>query len=214
MRLLFCAAALIEVATLIAGSATAGATQSATPGASQQGTVAGGAGKVAAIEGRQSDLVFSVKDLVFVVDDVVGKTGDLAGKTKNLEVKETKTEIHIDLAADVLFDFDKSTLRPKARDALKQAASIIRDNAKGSTVRIDGYTDSKGSGPYNQRLSDRRAKAVRNWFVTKEGLKDVNFATQGYGAKNPVAPNTKPDGSDDPAGRQKNRRVEITVKKG
>jgi OmpA family len=95
--------------------------------------------------GRQSDLVFSIKDLVFVVDDVGGKTADLAGKTKNLEVKETKTEIHIDLAADVLFDFDKSTLRPKARGALKQAASIIRDNAKGSTVRIDGYTDSKGS---------------------------------------------------------------------
>ena len=80
-------------------------------------------------------------------------------------------------------------------------------------MRIDGYTDSKGSDPYNQGLSDRRAESVRNWFVTKEGLRDVNFATKGYGAKNPVAPNTKPDGSDDPDGRQKNRRVEITVKK-
>jgi len=191
MRLLFFAAALISAGTLIALSAT--------PGASQQG-------RVAAVGGKQVDLVFPVKDLVFKVDD-------LAGKTKDLEVKETKTEIHIDLAADVLFDFDKSTLRPTARDALHQAASIIRTNAKGSTVRIDGYTDSKGSDAYNQRLSDRRAESVRNWFVTKEGLRDVNFASKGYGARNPVAPNTKPDGSDDPAGRQKNRRVEITIKK-
>jgi outer membrane protein OmpA-like peptidoglycan-associated protein len=205
MRLLFFAAAPMAAAAFIAGSAT--------PGASQQGTVAGVAGTIVGIRGGQSDLVFSIKDLVFVVDDVGGKTAGLAGKTKNLEVKETKTEIHIDLAADVLFDFDKSTLRPKARGALKQA-SIIRDNAKGSTVRIDGYTDSKGWDFYNQRLSDQRAEAVRKWLVSKEGLKGVKFATKGYGVKNPVAPNTRPDGSDNPDGRQKNRRVEITVKKG
>jgi outer membrane protein OmpA-like peptidoglycan-associated protein len=191
MRHLYLSAALIASATLIATFATSAELKPATVGT--------GAGKIV-------DLVFPVKDLVFVVEDI-------GGKTKDLQIKETKTEIHIELAADVLFDFDKSTLRPTARDALKQAASIIRDNAKGSTVRIDGYTDAKGSDLYNQRLSNRRAEAVRNWFVAHESLKDVNFATKGYGAKNPVAPNTKPDGSDDPDGRQKNRRVEITVKK-
>lgn len=163
-------------------------------------------GRVAAVAGKQLELLFTVKGLVFVVDDI-------GGKAKDLEVTETKTEIHIDLAADVLFDFDKSTLRPSARDTLHQAASIIRSNAKASTVRIDGYTDAKGSDSYNQQLSDRRAEAVRNWFVANERLNDVNFATKGYGAKNPVAPNTKPDGSDDPNGRQRNRRVEITIKK-
>jgi outer membrane protein OmpA-like peptidoglycan-associated protein len=158
------------------------------------------------VQGIPVDLVFSVKDLVFVVDD----TG---GKIKDLEVTETKTEIHIDLAADVLFDFDKSTLRPAARDTLHQAASIIRSNAKASTVRIDGYTDAKGSDAYNHGLSERRAEAVRRWFVANEGLQEVKFAAKGFGAKNPVAPNTKPDGSDDPNGRQKNRRVEITIQK-
>ena len=54
---------------------------------------------------------------------------------------------------------------------------------------------------------------MRTWFVEKEGLKRASFSTQGFGAKKPVAPNTKPDGSDDPEGRQKNRRVEIVVKK-
>src|ERR1022692_51261 len=158
------------------------------------------------VQGIPVDLVFSVKDLVFVVDD----TG---GKIKDLEVTETKTEIHIDLAADVLFDLDKSTLRPAARDTLHQAASIIRSNAKASTVRIDGYTDAKGSDAYNHGLSERRAEAVRRWFVANEGLQEVKFAAKGFGAKNPVAPNTKPDGSDDPNGRQKNRRVEITIQK-
>ncbi|HEY6418299.1 MAG TPA: transposase, partial [Candidatus Binataceae bacterium] len=62
------------------------------------------------------------------------------------------------------------------------------------------------SDPYDQRLSDRRAESERNWFVTKEGLKAVNLATKGYGAQNPVAPNTRPNGSDDPDGRQKNRK--------
>ena len=194
MRLSF-AARLLAALALVAASGV--------PAAAQQ-----------AISGHSGNLANTVTNLVWPAPtDLVFKVDDLAGKTKDLEVKETKTEIHIDLAADVLFDFDKSTLRPTARDALHQAASIIRDNAKGTTVRIDGYTDSKGSDPYNQRLSDRRAESVRNWFATKEGLKDVNFATKGYGAKNPVAPNTKPDGSDDPDGRQKNRRVEITVKK-
>jgi len=198
MRLLPFAARLIAASSLVCAGIVAAAT-----------TAAG----QSSLTATQQNLAGTTKDLIFQTEDLTFTVDDLAGKTKDLEVKETKTEIHINLAADVLFDFDKSTLRPTARDALHQAASIIRDNTKGSTVRIDGYTDSKGSDPYNQRLSDRRAESVRNWFVTKEGLRDVNFATKGYGAKNPVAPNTKPDGSDNPDGRQKNRRVEITVKK-
>jgi outer membrane protein OmpA-like peptidoglycan-associated protein len=120
--------------------------------------------------------------------------------------------VRIDLAADVLFDFDKADLLPKAQQTLSQAAGIIREKAKGK-VRIDGYTDAKGADAYNQRLSERRAAAVETWFKTKGNLKDVSFVTQGFGAKNPVAPNTKPDGSDDPAGRQRNRRVEIVIQK-
>jgi outer membrane protein OmpA-like peptidoglycan-associated protein len=191
MRLRIAAATLMAGAALLAESGTCGELQQPS---------------VLAVQGQQLALVFSVMQLVYVVADV-------GGKTKDLEVKESKTEIHIDLAADVLFDFDKSTLRPSARDTLHQAASIIRSNAKASTVRIDGYTDSKGSDSYNQQLSNRRAEAVRIWLVDIEGLKNVSFATSGYGAKNPVAPNSKPDGLDDPDGRQKNRRVEITIKK-
>ena len=144
--------------------------------------------------------------------DLVFKVEDLAGKIQDLQVKETDLEIRIELAADVLFDFDKADIRPDAQSALKQAGGIIRDRAKGK-VRIEGHTDGKGSESYNQKLSDRRANSVKDWFVKKEGLENVKFSTRGFGAKNPVAPNTKTDGSDDPDGRQKNRRVEIVIRK-
>jgi len=160
----------------------------------------------AVLQGQAPGEKFKVLDLVF-------KVQDLSGKVQDLKIRETKTEVRIDLAADVLFDFDKAELRREASDALKKVADVIREKARGA-VRIDGYTDSKGSDSYNQGLSQRRAEAVRKWLVEKEGLKAVSFQTAGHGAKNPVAPNTKPDGSDDPEGRQKNRRVEIVVRKG
>ncbi len=144
--------------------------------------------------------------------DLIFKVENLAGKIQDLQIKETDLEIRIELAADVLFDFDKADIRSDAQNALKQAADIVRDKAKG-TVRVEGHTDGKGSESYNQKLSERRANSVKDWFVKKEGLKNVKFSTRGFGAKNPVAPNTKPDGSDDPEGRQKNRRVEIVISK-
>ena len=144
--------------------------------------------------------------------DLVFRVEDLGGKVQDLQVKETGSEIRIELAADVLFDFDKADILPKAQAALKQAAQIIQEKAKGA-VRIEGHTDSKGSDAYNQKLSERRAQAVKAWLTDKEGLRNVNFATQGFGAKVPKAPNQKPDGSDDPEGRQRNRRVEIILKK-
>src|SRR5687768_4099376 len=109
-----------------------------------------------------SDLKMQVLDLVFKVEDIGGRVLDL-------QVKETDTEIRIELAADVLFDFDKADIRPDAKNALQQAGGIIKEKAKG-TVRIEGHTDGKGTDAYNQKLSDRRASSVKNWFVQKEGL--------------------------------------------
>src|SRR5688572_22533116 len=79
------------------------------------------------------DLKTKVLDLVFRIDD-------LGGKVQDLQVKETGQEIRIELAADVLFDFNKADLRPAAQKTLQQAAGIIKDKAKGA-VRIEGHTD-------------------------------------------------------------------------
>jgi outer membrane protein OmpA-like peptidoglycan-associated protein len=146
-----------------------------------------------------------VLDLVFRVEDI-------GGKTQDLQVKESAAEVRIELAADVLFDFDKAEILPKAQSALEQAAAFIRDKARGA-VRIEGHTDAKGSDAYNQKLSERRALAVKAWLADKEGLRNAQFLTQGFGARKPKAPNQTPDGADDPQGRQQNRRVEIVFKK-
>lgn len=148
----------------------------------------------------------------FKVLDVVFRVDDIGGKVEAMEVKETDTEVRVDLAADVLFDFDKAELLPKAEQTLQQAADFVKQHNKGSVVRIEGHTDGKGSDAYNQKLSLRRADSVKRWF-TGHGLGDLRFSTEGFGAKKPVAPNQKPDGSDDPEGRQKNRRVEIVIRK-
>jgi outer membrane protein OmpA-like peptidoglycan-associated protein len=164
--------------------------------------------------------------VLFAVAQVAGKVIDLAppkildlisngtemnATVQDLQVKEIGNTVQIELNADVLFDFDKADILPKAEDTLQKAAAIIKQRAKG-TVLIAGHTDSKGSDAYNQPLSERRANSVRDWFVTKGGLSAVKFETKGFGSKQPVVPNQKPDGSDDPEGRQKNRRVEITIK--
>lgn len=161
--------------------------------------------------GRLLDIQSKVIDLQFKVTDLSGNpVSAVAGNVQDLQVKEIGNEVRIDLNADVLFDFDKADILPKAEETLGKAAAIIKQRAKG-TVRVEGHTDAKGGADYNMRLSDRRAASVVNWFRTKGGLGSTTFATKGFGATQPVASNEKPDGSDDPEGRQKNRRVEIIL---
>ena len=146
-----------------------------------------------------------------VLDLIIPTAAGTTATVQDLEVKEIGNTVQIDLNADVLFDFYRADILPKAEDTLQKAAAIIKQRAKG-TVMIGGHTDSKGGDAYNMKLSERRANSVRDWFVTKGGLSAVKFETKGFGATRPVVPNQKPDGSDDPVGRQKNRRVEITIK--
>jgi len=163
------------------------------------------AGTAGAQPATAVDMQHTIRDLVFTVID-------LGGKVQDLQIKQTETEMRIELAADVLFDFDKDTLKPVAQETLQKAATVIREQTKGK-IRIDGHTDAKGDDNYNRKLSQRRAAAVKNWLAQKGNLGSRPMSTHGFGEQKPVAPNSKPDGSDDPEGRQKNRRVEITVKK-
>jgi outer membrane protein OmpA-like peptidoglycan-associated protein len=148
----------------------------------------------------------------FQIVDLKYRTEAVAGAVQALQMKETATEIRIEMPADVLFDFDQAEIRPDAAKVLSQAAEVLRRHSKQRVV-IEGHTDAKGRDDYNQRLSERRAQAVKRWLQEREGLKSA-LQTRGWGAKRPVARNAKPDGSDDPEGRQKNRRVEIVIAKG
>lgn len=154
-----------------------------------------------------------VLDIVGMTLDIENMTRGIESVLKDLGAKVTDQEIRIELAADVLFDFDKHALRPEAVPSLEKVADVLRSRA-GSPVTIEGHTDGKGSDVYNQPLSEKRAQAVREWLVKKGGASAATITIKGWGKSKPIAPNTRPDGSDDPEGRKKNRRVEITVRTG
>jgi len=80
-----------------------------------------------------------------------------------------------------------------------------------SPLLIEGFTDSKGEHAYNMKLSENRAAAVKQWLVLNLSVSASRITTRGWGEAKPVAPNKNPDGSDNPQGRQKNRRVEIVL---
>jgi outer membrane protein OmpA-like peptidoglycan-associated protein len=113
------------------------------------------------------------------------------------------------VGADALFEFDQATLTPDAEETLAALAPLLAKAGK-HPATVEGHTDAKGSDAYNQTLSEKRAQAVKGWLVT-HGALPATTPTQGWGKRRPVAPNAKPDGSDDPAGRQKNRRVEVVL---
>jgi len=109
----------------------------------------------------------------------------------------------VTFAADAFFDFDKSVLKPEGRAKLDDLVSKIRDVNLEVIIAV-GHTDSIGTDAYNQRLSVRRAEAVKAYLVTK-GIERNRVYTEGKGEKQPIADNRTKEG------RAKNRRVEIEV---
>jgi hypothetical protein len=105
--------------------------------------------------------------------------------------------------SDVLFDFNKYTLKPEAREKLAKVSGILLGypNLK---LQIEGYTDSIGSDDYNQKLSEERAGTVRDYLVS-QSVPDGNVSAAGFGKSRPVADNSTN------AGRAQNRRVELVV---
>jgi OmpA-OmpF porin, OOP family len=109
----------------------------------------------------------------------------------------------ITFAADVFFDFDKAIIKPEGRSKLDDLANKIKDINLEVIIGI-GHTDSVGTDAYNQRLSVRRAEAVKAYLVSR-GIEANRVYTEGKGEKQPIADNKTADG------RAKNRRTEIEV---
>ena len=114
----------------------------------------------------------------------------------------------ITLEDSVLFDFGSSGLRSEASTTLSNLATVLKDS-KAPKVQVQGHTDSISDDASNQTLSEQRAKAVTD-ALTSNGV-TATIESVGYGETRPVAPNENSDGSDNPAGRRLNRRVEIFV---
>ncbi|MEY2479865.1 MAG: hypothetical protein QOI04_792 [Verrucomicrobiota bacterium] len=139
---------------------------------------------------------------------------------KELELEKARQEIQqagarsmsINLSGDVLFDYDKAALKPAAEESLKKVA-VVLSLFPDSTVVVEGYTDAKGPKSVNLQLSNERAMSVKDWLVKNGGIAPTAISAKGFGEASPVAPNANPDGSDNPVGRAKNRRVSIIVEK-
>ena len=108
------------------------------------------------------------------------------------------------IQADALFDFDKSVVRPDGRKSIDDALAKL-SGVDLELVIATGHTDSRGTDAYNQKLSERRAAAVKDYLVSK-GIPASKITTIGKGESQPVATNKTDEG------RQKNRRVDIEFK--
>jgi len=126
----------------------------------------------------------------------------LAQLNQVLQTRDTAKGLIVSMP-DVLFDFNKYTLKPEARERLAKISGIVLAYPD-LKLEIDGYTDSIGSDEYNQTLSDKRSEAVRDYLVTS-GVSMNNVVARGLGKADPIADNTTA------AGRKLNRRVEMIV---
>lgn len=116
----------------------------------------------------------------------------------------------VTLGTDTLFEFDKYNLKPTGVARLTQLASDINRAEKVTKIKIVGNTDSKGTEQYNYKLGWRRANTVAA-FLGEKGVPRPKMAISSDGELNPVAPNTLPNGKDNPEGRALNRRVDVTT---
>jgi len=105
---------------------------------------------------------------------------------------------------DVLFDFDKSTIKPEAAQILDRLVAFMNEN-KDKKAALAGFTDNVGTDAYNLKLSDRRWMSVRDYVVKKGVVDGGRVSGQGFGESKPIADNKTAEG------RAKNRRVEIKV---
>ena len=126
----------------------------------------------------------------------------LAQLNQVLQTRDTARGLIVSMP-DVLFDFNKYTLKPEARERLARISGIVLAYPD-LKLQIEGYTDSIGSDEYNQTLSEKRAESVRDYLVSS-GVSMNNVAAEGLGKADPVADNSTA------AGRKLNRRVEMIV---
>jgi len=134
--------------------------------------------------------------------DAQARATQLEAQLAELSAKKTERGIVITLD-DVLFAVDVAHLNPDGMRTTQKLANVLQQNPT-RTVLIEGYTDSTGTAPHNQELSERRAGAVRS-ALQEMGVAAARVSVRGYGQPNPVASN------DTAQSRQLNRRVEIVL---
>ena len=126
-----------------------------------------------------------------------------------IKTQNSRCQQRLTIGADTLFEFNQATLTAEAEETLKALGPLITKAGK-HPIQIEGHTDAIGGQAYNLLLSESRAKTVKDWLVRHQYVTEA-ATLKAFGEIKPIAPNTNPNGSDNTAGRQKNRRVEIVI---
>lgn len=114
------------------------------------------------------------------------------------------------IVKNIYYDFDKADLKEGAKTTIDTTLMIILNENPSIIVEISSHTDSKGADDYNKKLSQKRAESVVK-YLQESGIAKDRLVAKGYGEEKPIAKNENPDGSDNPDGRQMNRRTEFRI---
>ncbi|MBS1487703.1 MAG: OmpA family protein [Bacteroidetes bacterium] len=126
-----------------------------------------------------------------------------------LMVLDRKTKNARFVLNNIYFGYDSADIRPAAARELNKLAQLLEDNPE-IKIEMGSHTDSVASDAYNLELSQRRAQSTVNYLIRK-GIDPKRLTAKGYGESVPIARNSNPDGTDNPVGRQKNRRTEFRI---
>jgi outer membrane protein OmpA-like peptidoglycan-associated protein len=195
-----------------AGAAIGGATGSPVAGTAIGGALGAlGGGLVGGQLQQQEEVAKEQQRVIEQQQQELARNRQLLEELKrnNLEARETERGVVVNLP-DVLFAFGRADLTHEAVVKVRSIAEVLTAQARDRRVSVEGHTDAIGSEGFNQRLSERRAETVAS-ALEGAGVNPRQVAARGFGERYPVAPNTNPDGTDNPAGRAKNRRVEVVI---
>lgn len=128
---------------------------------------------------------------------------EIEREVPNAKVERFDEGLVVQFDSKVLFDFDSSALRAESKDAIRQLSEVL-NKYPDTDVVVEGHTDNTGTSAYNQKLSERRARSVRD-YVVNLGVDPSRLQTKGLGFDEPIASN------DTEAGRQQNRRVQFVI---
>lgn len=125
---------------------------------------------------------------------------------KGVSIRREGNNLILSMPELILFDFNKYEVKEAIKPSLSTLAKALKEN-KDIRIKIDGYTDFIGSEGYNLELSVKRARAIKNFLVSK-GVQENNISIEGYGEQNPISSNATEQG------RARNRRVEFIISRG
>lgn len=147
----------------------------------------------------------------FLKNSAMLNTKDLTkSQTVNKDVPLTMQPEGVIRLKNVYYDFNKAELQEQSKPVLDTTLLPLLQENPTIKIEISSHTDDKGSDDYNMKLSQGRAESVVNYLVSK-GIEKNRLVAKGYGETKPIAPNKKPDGTDNPEGREMNRRTEFKI---